>query len=128
MPLVAKQAQQHIVGRLVLGVQLEARPLEPLDHEHAIWRRFGLRVAQRQAKQRQALGLAGAQRTVELKAAGAPGPQDRAADVVAGRGGEVAVELRLRSREGRPVASALRQAIGAQAAKQHVIGRLVLGV
>ncbi len=126
--LVAQQTKQDIVGRLVRGVQLEARALEPLDGKHPIRRIFGLCIAQGHAEQQQALGLAPAWRAVELKAAGAPGPQERVADVMAGGGEEAAAVLWLRLWEGRPVAAALPKAVGTEAAKQDIVGLAVFGV
>ena len=77
-------------------MQLEARALEPLRGVLlAVAERLDLRVAQRQAEQRQILGLALAFLAVELQAAGVPGLQDAAADIVAGLGEEAAAGLRV---------------------------------
>ena len=51
--LLAEQAQQHIVGRRVLGVQLEALALEVL-HRAAL---FGQLIGERVAEHRQAAVL-----------------------------------------------------------------------
>jgi hypothetical protein len=109
-------------------MQLEARALEPLDCVGLPFDQLLLRVAERQAEQRQALGRARTAFAVELQAAGAPGRQDRAADVVAGLGEELAYLARRRSREGHTVAALLIQAIRAEPAQQHVVGARVGGV
>src|SRR5262249_15127039 len=109
-------------------MQLEARALEPLDSEHAIARVLCLWVGERQAEQRQALGLAHAAPPVELQAVSTPGAQDRIANVVAGLGKEAAAWLGRALGKGEPVAALLLEAIGTQPAKQHVVGARVLGV
>src|SRR6266508_562072 len=124
----AQAAQQYVIRRLVLGVQLEARALEPLHAVILALDRLGLRIAQRQAKQRQALGLALALLAVELQAAGAPGRQDRAADMMASFGEESAVGLRFGLGESNPVAALLGQPVDAKPPEQDIIGPRVFGV
>jgi hypothetical protein len=109
-------------------VQLEARTLEPLDDEAAVGCVLGLRIGERQAEQRQALSLAGATPPVELQAVGTPRAQDRVADIMAGFGEKATARLGRTLGESEPIAPLLGQTVGAEAAKEHVVGAGVLGV
>jgi hypothetical protein len=110
-------------------VVLEARALKPLGH-HRVARAvgLGLRRGERQAKQRQALGLAGAAPAIELQAVAVPVAQERLAQVVPGLAEKPAAGPRLLLGEAGPVAALAAQLLIAQPAEQHIVGRAVLGV
>src|SRR5262245_35646787 len=113
--LVAQQPQQHVVGRLVLRVQLEARALEPLHRVAPARRVLDLRLGERQAEQRQVLGLTLAPLAVELQPAGAPRLENVTTDIVASLGEEAAARLGAGLGEGEPVAALLLEAVDAEA-------------
>src|SRR5690349_18306077 len=78
----AQPAEQHIIWRLVLGVELEARALEPLHQHRLALDRLLLRLADRHAKQRQALGVAAAAPAIELQPVALPVGGERATQAV----------------------------------------------
>jgi hypothetical protein len=111
-------------------VQLEAGALKPLDLVlPAVAKRFGHQVADRQPEQCQAFGLTRTAPAVQFEAAGPPGAEDLAADILAGLSEEPAAGLRSCAAEGGLlVAPLLGQLIGAHKPQQYIVGRRDLRV
>src|SRR5262249_34346650 len=80
--LVAEQAQQNVVGRLILGVELEAPSLEPLYAVFLAFDQFWFLIAERHPEQAQVFGLAFTPAPVDLQSVRMPGLEDVAADVM----------------------------------------------
>ena len=134
-PQLGTQAtKQHVVGDRVAGVPFEARALEPLHLEALAVDRALEWLGDRQAEQRQTLGVALARLAIELQAVAGPVAGEAIARLLIAdimsrlREPHAAGQRPRRYRLGVPIDTLLLKHLLAQQAQQHIIGRSILGV
>src|SRR3712207_6581266 len=111
---------------------LEARPLEPLRHDRVAVRiRLATRRGERQAEERERLGVACTLPPIELQAMRLPVAQERIADDLPRttdvESSAAALGRRARRNALDAPSLALKQ-LGAQPSEQHMVGRSVFGM